>query len=189
MGIDQDNTKYDEDIKFAINKASRYVDNLTGRLFYKLTLSGEYLNTTNGYNGWKIINRYSGGLIYTPKFLPIISISSLSESGLGLTENTDFYIDYAAGMIEKADGNWVKEPREILISGSIGYDSDDTATPSDNIPGEINMSTIELAARLSGRFKKQKINYASGGAESIDLYEIPSWLIKNLKAWQPVEIL
>lgn len=180
-------TTYDEDFKVAINKASRHIDSLTDGIYYKKTYTSEYLNGRKNYQGWQIIKcKNGGGYILTPKLLPIISITTLIENETTLTENTDFYIHADTGIIEKDSGDWSELPRTIQITCELGFDSDDTATPSADIPGDINFYAMEMAARLSGRYKKEIKNFVSGGAEHVDLYGVTKEMHKALMSKRPV---
>lgn len=183
-GIALTKTEWDENIKKAINKASRFIDSLTGRYFYNKTYTSEYLNGTVNFQGWQVLDQY----IFTPQRAPIISVTTLIENETTLTENTDFYIDLVNGMIERASGCWVSRAREIQITCSLGYATDDTATPSADLPGEIAMHALELASRFSGRYKKEIKNFVSGGTESVDLYGAPKDIIKSLRALYPPNV-
>lgn len=185
-GIELSKDSYDEDIKRAINEASRVVDRLTGRKFYQQTLTDEYINNTvGGSEGWTVIK----GLIFTPYETPIISITSLYEDDTLLVENTDFYINKISGIIQRASGCFNSTNRALKLSCVIGYASDNTTTPSDDIPGDIVFHAKEIASRLSGRYKKSIKNYVSGGAEEMDLHGIPKDSETYLKKYRPVQIL
>lgn len=188
-GISQNKDEYDEDIKNAINKASRYIDSTTGRYYYKKTYSSEYLKTTKGYDGWSIVLNEDISFIFTPQLSPIIDITTLIENDVTLVEDTDFYVDKAIGMIERASTNWNENPREIVITCNLGYNSADTATPSSDIPGDVAQYALEIASRFSGRFKKSIKNFVSGGSEEIDLFSIPKDIEKALMALRPIGIL
>jgi hypothetical protein len=187
-GIATTTTTYDNDIIDAINFASRYIDALTGRYYFKLSISSEYLNGTKDYQGWQIIQNSNGGLIFTPKAAPIIDITELIESEDTLVENTDFYIHKENGIIERAAGNWDESPRSIKITGTLGYASADTATPSVDIPGDIVFYCIEIAARKSGHYKKEIKNYVSGASEAVDLFGVPKEIEKALRDLRQVII-
>ena len=187
-GIATATTSFDDDIKEAINKASRLIDSLTGRYYYKKTYTSEYLNGTMDYNGWQILENSDGGILLTPQAAPIISVTTLIESSATLVENTDFYLHKESGIIERASGNWSEQPRTICITCDLGYNSADTATPSADIPGDINLYAIELAARKSGQYKKTIKNYVSGAAEPMDLYGVPKEIETALRNLRPVGI-
>lgn len=202
-GIGLDDTQHDEDIKKAINKASRLVDKLTGQHFYEQTVTAVYVNTIMGGSaGWSVVNvdrkeriysattrNYKQGFIYTPTNLPIISITSITEDDTLLVENTDFYVDYTNGIIEKAGGSWNTSQRSIKITCVLGFDSSGTTVPSDDIPGDIAQHTLEIASRLSGQYKKSIRNYVSGSVEEADLFGVPKDSEIYLKTYRPVRIL
>ena len=188
-GIGADNTDFDEDVRKAINQVSRYIDRITNRYYYKKTYTSHYIVPTSSYDGWQLAEKDSGGLLFTPQMAPIIDITTLIEDDDTLVENTDFYVHSASGIIEKASSNWASDPREICITCNLGYDSDDTATPSSDLPGDINHYAKELAARWSGHYKKTIKNYVSGGAESIDLFGVPKEIEQALRALRPVSVL
>lgn len=183
-GIATGKTEFDEDIRKAINKASRYIDGVTGRYYYKKTYASVYLATGYQHEGWEILD----DKLFTPKNAPIISVTTLIEGDATLTENTDFYIDKEAGMIEKDGGNWDTLPRQIIITCELGYDSTDTTTPSDDIPGNVAQFALEIASRFSGRYKKSIKNYVSGASEEIDLFGVPKEMVSELKSLRPVGI-
>jgi hypothetical protein len=189
--IGLDSTKYDEQIKRAINRASRYIDERTQRYYYKKSYSSEAINGTDHYDGWTIIDQTTtrGGLILTPRRAPIISVTTLVDDDTTLTENTDFYLHKESGIIERSSGAWSNSPGEIVITADLGYDSDDTATPSSSIPGDIAYYALEIASRFSGQYKKEIKNYVSGAAERVDLFSVPKDIDMALKKMRPVKLL
>lgn len=189
-GIALTDTSHDDKIKAAINKMSRYIDTATGRFYYKQSYSDYYLNTSRGFNGWQILNNDNGGLLLTKSQVPIISVSELVIDDTTLTENEDFYIDYNAGIIERSSGaQWPAGQRSIKITCDIGYDSADTETPSDDIPGDVAYIACELAARESGEYKKTVKSFVTGQAEVVDLIGIPKEIEKQLNLMRPIFVL
>lgn len=189
-GIDTNTTTWDDRIKSAINKASRLIDSLTGCFFYKKTFTDYYIKMTGGGSGWQVLPRpydkSRGGIILTPQNSPLISVTSLYEDDLLLVENTDYYVDYELGQIERV-GVWVRLPRKIKITCDIGYDIDDTATPSADIPGDIAFYATEIAARISGRYHKEQPGL-DGAIVNINSHNIPKWIVDNLKKLKPIDI-
>jgi hypothetical protein len=188
-GIDASNTDYDDDIREAINTVSRLIDSLTGRFYYKKTYTADYLNGAKSFSGWQIVTNDRGSYIYTPQMAPIIAVTSLIEDSITLVENTDFYLDLACGMIEKDGGAWNEAARAIKISCTIGYNSADTTTPSADIPGDIALFAIELAARKSGRYRKTIKNYVSGASETIDMFGVPKEIELALRNLRPIGLI
>lgn len=174
-----------DQIKDAINRASRFIDEITGRIYYQKTVTDYYLRGTRGGDGWEV-RRYipgktGGGLLVCP-YRPIISVTSLIEGTTTLTENTDFYVLNESGMIERADGdNWSETPRDIKITAVFGYASDVTDTPAATQPGDITQYAIEIAGRMSGLFAR---NVEHQDGETLAFYEtaIPKWIVDKLSA-------
>lgn len=183
-GIAVGKTEFDEDIKKGINKASRYIDGVTEKYYYKKSYSSTYLSTSYQHEGWEIL----ADKLFTPKNAPIISVTTLIAGGITLTENDDFYIDKVIGMIEKEGGDWSMLPRQIVITCDLGYDSDDTETPSADIPGDIQQYALEIASRFSGHYKKSIKNYVSGASEEVDLFGVPKDVVDALRALRPVRL-
>jgi len=178
-------TDDDDTLKTAINNASRTIDAITGKIFYKKTLADFYLPGFYGGDGWRITDRVAGeaggGKIWS-RYRPIIEITELIENDTTLTENTDFYIDKECGFIIRDAGNWDNTPRQIKLSGSFGYDTDDDATPADTQPGDIASYCARIAASLSG---KHYFNAQQDDGETIRIKgsEIPKWIVKELEKY------
>lgn len=190
-GIDLSDTQHDDYIKAKINAASRLVDELTGRFYYEKTFTDIYINGIyGGSEGWWIANaKGSSGLIFTPQNAPIISVTSIIEDDIALTENTDYYIDQLNGMIQRVGGaSWNKHPRTIKITCVLGYDSDDTATPSADIPGDIIQHSLQIASNLCGEYKKSVRSFVSGSVEEMELFGVPKDSEKYLKKFRQVRI-
>lgn len=183
-GIATGKTEFDEDIKKAINKASRYIDGVTGRYYYKKTYTSAYLSTGYQYEGWEILD----DKLFTPRNAPIIDVTTLIEGTTTLIENTDFYIDKEAGMIERNGADWSVSPRQLIITCNLGYDSTGDTVPSDDIPGNVAQFALEIASRFSGHYKKSIKNYVSGASEEIDLFGVPKEMVSELKSLRPVRM-
>jgi len=181
-------TDEDERIKNSINKMSRMIDDLTGRFFYKKTYTDYYMPVQAGGEGWRILprpyDRSTGGIILTPKLAPIISVTSIHESDTLLVANTDYYINAEFGQIERV-GTWNANPRKIKITCVIGYTTADTETPSADLPGDIAQYAMEIAARISGQYKKEQPNL-DGTVVSINSHAIPKWIVDALRKLRPV---
>lgn len=173
-----------DQIKDAINRASRFIDEITGRIYYQKTVTDYYLRGTAGGDGWdirKYIPGKSAGGLLVCKYKPIVSITSLVETAVALTENTDFYVLNESGIVERASGNWSETPRDIKITAVFGYATTDTATPSADQPGDITQYAIEIAGRMSGLFARS-VEQQDG--EVMAFYEtaIPEWIVERLAA-------
>jgi len=166
----------DELLRDAINWASRKIDSLTQRTFYKTTWTDYYLSE-NGQH--EVLDDTIFLSVY-----PILSITELVEDGTTLTINDDFFVDYQSGIITKADGGeWSTEPRGIKISGTFGYETADDETPSDDLPGDINLHCIDIAKRKSGLFHKE-LQAIDGSTNEIEDESIPAGIVKELKLYR-----
>jgi hypothetical protein len=185
LRIADTDTDDDDILKTAINNASRMIETITGKIFYKKTLTNFYMPGFYGGEGWRITNvqagEAGGGKIWS-RYKPIIEITELVEDGVTLTENTDFYIDKVVGYIVRASGNWNYEPREIKISGSFGYETDNDQTPADTQPGDVRTYCQRIAASLSG---KNYVNAQQDDGEVIRINgsEIPKWIVTELSRY------
>jgi len=179
---------FDDRIKTGINQASRLIDAITSRFFYKKTYTDYYIKHTGGGAGWQILARpydkRRGGVILTPQNAPIISVTSIYEDDVLLVENDDYYLDIDLGQIERL-GSWPQLPRTIKMTCNIGYDTADTETPSDDLPGDIAYYTLEIAARLSGRYHKEQPGL-DGTIVNINSHNVPKWIVDNLKKMKPI---
>lgn len=177
-----DGAKVDQ-IKDAINRASRFIDSMTGQVFYKKTISDYYLQGGEGGDGWLISRvipgRTGGGLIFC-RYKPIIEITALYEGGTLLAENTDYYLRKDDGIIERADGaNWSATPRDIKISGSFGYNAASSDAPASDIPQDIQEFTKEIAGRLSGLYSRS-VEQADGSVDTFSETTIPKWMVDRI---------
>lgn len=67
--------------------------------------------------------------LYLPAW-PVTAITSITEDGVTLVENTDFYVDYDAGILERISdtGNWLEMRRAIVVTFAAGYAISGTVT-------------------------------------------------------------
>jgi hypothetical protein len=166
----------DELLRDAINYASRLIDSITGRIFYKLEWTDYYLSANGNH---KVL----GDTIILSTY-PIISISALSEDGTALVENTDYFVDYESGIITKAeDADWETDPRAIKISGFVGYATADDLTPAVTQPGDIRLACIDIAKRKSGLFHKE-LQAIDGTTGEVEDESVPQRILTDLKRYR-----
>lgn len=184
LGLKSTDTTKDDDVKLAINDASRFIDDVTGLVFYKHTLTNFYLPITGGGGGFSIYPRNAqegGGIIQCP-WRPIIAISALYEGSVLLVENVDYYIDLVGGRIERSAGrDWDRSPRSIKISGTFGYNASATTAPADDTPGSIVRIAGEIAARMSGYYHRD-VEQSDGTKLSLHESTVPKWMVDRLES-------
>jgi hypothetical protein len=105
------------------------------------------------YHNCEIVDDY---LFLKGKYRDIFSITSITESGTALQEQTDsddgkdYYHIVSTGVIKRVGANWSGVPNAIKISGSLGLV--DTVTPFDT-KNDIKQAIIEMTAAKSGLWK------------------------------------
>jgi hypothetical protein len=147
-----------------ITDASRMIDEYTGTFFYSMAINSTIDRFSLSPEGLEFNDR--GDRLYFPA--PIISITSITEGGVALTEDTDFYV-YSGERYIKRD-TWSSERKSIVIAGSIGY----AAAPAD-----IKRVCLEIAGVLSGVETRAVMD---GAGDMIDVIKnsVPSWAWKHL---------
>ena len=176
MGLDTAKTTLHTSLlEKSIENASRYIDNKTDSFFYQMTITNEivqvgYLSDSGAY-----ISHDCQAIVFPT---PIISISSLSESGQALSEKTsfagagDFFIQKTQGLILKPDGGtWSTDDLAIEVSGEIGYA---------NVPEEIREICLTVASVFS-RLDNRLVADETGEIENILSSQIPAWVGKSLR--------
>lgn len=167
----------------AIDQASRQVDTMLGTFFYQQKL--QVTTQTVQYRQVKV---------FLPA--PCLSISTLTEDGVTLTQNTDFYLyqpsDAAGnpkgtGWLERlAQGipgfdsfapsplYWTNNQQAIVITGQFGYAV---------VPPEITKLTAYLAARILGWIS---YTYTKGDGQSKASVELalPDWVLTIKRNWE-----
>lgn len=181
LGIASTVTTKDDDIKQAINDASRFIDDMTGLVFYKKSVTDFYIPLTGGGGGFQVLPRVTeGGGIIKCLWRPIIAIASIYENETLLTENEDYYVDLENGRIERAGSDWPREPRSIKISATFGYNASGTTAPATDQPGMITRFAGEFAARMSGYYHRD-IEQSDGTKISLHESTVPKWMVDNLQ--------
>lgn len=161
FGTDQEKEEY---LDSCILDASRIIDEYTGSYFYSKSIN----ETIDRYSVSDVgieINDY-GDKMHFPA--PIVSITSITEGGTALVENTDFYVYKGERFIERE--TWSSERKDIVVSGSIGY----ATTPND-----IHRICLEIAGVLSG-LETRGVMGADGDMMDIIKNSIPKWEWKML---------
>ena len=128
----------------SINQASRYIDLVTGRVFYSVTLTSEKVDTFGMSANGLYIDSDRRNVLYSPA--PFLSITSITEDTVALVNDTDFYqYNPSSGkigegkLIKDGGGLWSSDNKAIVITGSIGY-----ATT----PWEIKNICLEVASLI-----------------------------------------
>jgi hypothetical protein len=110
--------------------------------------------------------------LYLPAY-PVVSITSIYEDGVLLVENTDFYVDYEAGIVERAGtlltgyeettgyGKWLDKRKAVVVTYVAGYDISGTVT----LPWDIKAAALNEAARMAIAIKNSMFGETSRSLE------------------------
>jgi hypothetical protein len=180
-----------------INRASRTIDSLTRKRFYKTTYTDHFIDFQGDGAGVfalrsPVLNRQYG-YIETP-YCPIIKVTSIVEylsmdaqlsPQLGLpttlVENVDYKIDYQNGYIYRLIYTWNRSPNAIKITCDLGYDSADAQTPSATIPGVISRACRKLAASGTGMMRRDVFSTWTGAKQTLTVGDDDEKLTKQLQ--------
>jgi hypothetical protein len=147
----------------AINNASRWVDDYTGRDYYLHDHSSTVLT----------IDEFDDIIFGNRLFLPYAPVITLSEVKLG-TEVLVLDVDYA----NKSDelvclyGEWgvVSPDTKVTLKGTFGYaqtGGDHSLVPT-GLPGRIVLATRLVAASLSGHNRKEVVALDGTRTDMVD---------------------
>jgi hypothetical protein len=161
---------YNGSMELAIESASRFIDEKTGRVFYSKTITTEYIDQYGlSDNGFWISSFFDK--IYAPA--PIISVSSLVVDNVTFVANTDYYLDKQMGVIS-TDDSLSSSRRGNALSCVIGCSA---------IPLDIKQICISIAEIFSG-LGKMTIQDYSGGMQEIQKTTIPKDILKMLEKYR-----
>jgi hypothetical protein len=179
---DTKETVYFDLLEDCVNRASRDIDRYTGRIFYTKSIASELFDSYAWSDNELCIDQHSSNRkILFPS--PIISVTSVIEDNITLTDGDDYYIYKKQGYIEKS-GEWTTNRKSssnntgIVITASFGYAS---------TPPEIENICIELAKVYSG-LDSRIITNEKGMAEAQLGTKIPRWIQERLKWWRRLSV-
>ena len=131
-------TKYDGLFEMLIDSVSTQFDRYLGRLLAKGTFTGVYLDGPDSRE------------LVLPNY-PVVSIASIYEDGVLLTEGEDYdYLLYAdVGILQRLGGDWASGPKKILITYTAGYVVQGTTplTGETALPADIRLACMMQVAR------------------------------------------
>lgn len=170
----------EDEYKRAIFNASRYVDDYTRRVFYKVTRDDADPIA---------LDQVSPEVIGDKIFLtvrPIIEIASLKIGETALEYGVDYVTNAEHGIIISTCGRWCpsRPDRVITITGTFGY-AQATAADVPAAPEHIKFAARLIAAAISGHNRKQ-VAGLDGAAQSILTNEIPKTVFDILGRRAPI---
>jgi len=178
-----------DDISEGINEASRYIDSITDKIFYRKSYSGVKVQyQSKGRENWTLYGPVFGqqqAFIKAP-YKPIIQGTLQVVDNLALlVEGTDYTVDYANGKIYF---NHISAESSLLITADVGLDNGTSpynpAIPSPQIPGEIRFAAKRIAALSTGMLRKLIANDGVGGSQFYNPISVPKDISDMLWFWR-----
>ena len=110
LGPEYSGTLNDSLFELLIDSVSEVFNSRTGRMLAKTTHTDQYFDG-NGKQD-----------LFLPNY-PVISITSIYEDGVLLTEGEDgdYVVDYAGGVVSRVRGTWLRGRQTIKITYAAGY--------------------------------------------------------------------
>ena len=152
-------------ITAAINDASRLIEAYKGRTYASISYVGESYLTIRTKSPDCVLFLDGTTFMVPVSHAPVQSIDSLTEDGVTLTENTDFYIDKTIGLVQRSSGKWGDV---IQIQGTFGFSGAASTPPDDYQLGNIRIAAIKIAANLTGKNVRESTSAAAGKTSIID---------------------
>lgn len=177
----QADTSKDDELKAAINDASRWIDNRTGRDFFF------HDHTTVPL----VLDEYDAifeGALFLP-YRPVITITSLSAGAALLTSGTDYRWVAGGDRVYRLGASWLpaRVGNLITVYGTFGYPQATTADVPTGLPGYITHAARLVAAAFSGHNRKEIVGL-DGNKMEVFTKEIPKLVLDALGAKVPVII-
>lgn len=160
-------------LETAINQASRYVDEWTGRDWY------QHDHTSSALYVRAAMCLVDGPMLWLP-YSPIISLTSVTEAGTALVQGTDFVISLSMypnrgnNALTRVGGDWtcgVTDDESIALVGKFGYAQTFTTSVPTGLPAHINRAAVMVAAAFSGHDTKEIVS-ADGIRDTVTVKSI-----------------
>ncbi len=167
----------DEDLEVAINRASRYIEDKTGRNFW----FNDYSEAAYTVRRIDVI----GDMALLP--FEVITLTEVSQDDAVLTEGTEGDYSFEVGeRVIKSNSSWstaIPYTGTLTVKGTFGFELDETdpdEAPPQGLPEPINTACILVAATYSGVWMKS-ITGLGGERESVLVQRIPTEVAGLLK--------
>lgn len=162
-------TKTTNILELAINRASRFIDQYTGKIYYTKSLTAEKVDVYSFSLNGLYIDPIRRNRIEAPA--PILTITSFSEDGQALTVNSDYYFVVGQNyIIKEYNGQFSAEHQAISITGTMGY----AATPS-----HIEHVCLAISGAISG-MSAQILTDENGDSVAVVRNSVPKWCMDIL---------
>lgn len=162
LGIKTSDTTRDAKLSAMIPRATAEIDGATGRNFQApgATDTTEYFK----------IRDHGIKRIY-PKNFPIVSVTSLAEDTLTLTQDLDYTVGEFS--IEKLSGSFIRVPYKLTLKYKGGFTT---------VPADIEQAANEIVAVLAGE-KLKTYTTNEGVEQTVFINSIAEWVGDTLKRY------
>ncbi len=169
----------EDELYRAIDRASRWVDDYTGKDYFFHDHSVTPLVLT------QFDQRILGNTIFLP-YANVLTITEVSVDDTVLVVTDDYIVGQGSkmGQIFRASGEWVASAG-ASIKGTFGYAQASSDLVPTGLPQTIKTATRWVAAAMSGRNKLDGLD-ANGQPASMVLTEIPEKVFKLLGRAAPL---
>ena len=167
-----------DDIKAAINAASRWIDDYLKRDFFKHDHISSPL-ILDEYDGVEF-----GREIFLP-YKPVLTLTAVTLAGVALVNGTDYAVkEYK---LVNLNGDWkLSRPDRLLsLTGTFGYAQAATTDVPTGLPAKVNLAAILVAAALSGHNRKESIAL-DGSKVEVNDRAIPKLVFEMLGKRRPL---
>ncbi len=140
----------EEKLMIAINTASRYVEDVTGRdwVLHDYTSSPLVLRRNAG-------NAILDELLFLP-LAPVVEVLSIADDYEGLTDHDDFEVDAKTGIVTRIGSRW---GTVVTFTGKLGYEITAADVPPVGLPGNLCMAVVKIAAAWSGEMRRENVGF------------------------------
>lgn len=134
-GIETAITTWDSILETLIDGVSEAFNRSCDRTLAKATYTGAYLDGPGTRE------------LVLPNF-PVISITSVEEDDLALTEGDEYdYLLYAeSGILWRVGGDWLLGPKTVKITYTAGYIAIPGAGETESIPADLKLAALQQVA-------------------------------------------
>lgn len=112
------------------------------------------------------------------KYFPIISITSVVENGVTLTEDSDYFVNYAIGQFKRLnETEWIEKDHGVVITYKGGEEP----------PDGLKLLVINWIASISGE-RTRTFTTEDGVEQAVTITTIPKWVTDGLEYYTKVLI-
>lgn len=110
------------------------------------------------------------------RYFPITELTSVVENGVTLTEDSDYFVDYAIGQFKRINNStWAEIDHGVVIT----YKGGEVA------PDGLKLLAINWIASISGE-RVRTFTTEDGVEQAVTTLSMPAWVTQGLRAYTKV---